>query len=342
MLRRILSPHESFAAVSLVVVAALAPASATDAPLIGRPRDYFFGAIGERVRVEMTAVPTDVRVEDELTLTISIRGASNPGEIQRPDLAQLDEFASRFHTDDISDGPDPALSRGERSFRYRLRPKTESVKDIPPLLFRYWQPRLQYFATTAPDSAIMLTVRPRVPAESAGMPMQEPEFLFQVAKESAVLAPRPEAHDTVYTVLALLLPAIVCGAWYIWWRLRDPNAAALAQLRRTAVVRGALDEIQRVRGPADAATAGRLGRAILGYLRERFGLAASISTPAEVTTALLRVGLPAENLRRVETLLRECNAVQFGPSGSTSETLAGEARQLILLLEEATWPAMAS
>ena len=129
----------SFFFVSLCLCGSI-PAS--EAPLVGRPRDYFFGAIGERVRVEMTAEPKNVRVEDDLTLTFVIHGADNPEQIQRPDLRQFDEFASRFHIDDLDDGPDPTLARGKRSFRYRLRPKRESVDEIPPLLFRYWQPRL--------------------------------------------------------------------------------------------------------------------------------------------------------------------------------------------------------
>src|SRR5262249_46842139 len=122
----------------------------------------------------------------------------------------------------------------------------------------------------------------------------------------------------------------------------DPGAAALANLRRTRVVRAALGEIERVRGPADADVAGRIGKAMLGYLRERFGLGGNVTTPTEVSAALFQTGLVAESVRRVETFLRDCDAVHFGPLGSSSPTLANDAKQLILLLEESAWPASAS
>jgi hypothetical protein len=325
---------------ALCLYGSILPATASEAPLVGRPRDYFFGAIGEQVRVEMSAQPTqNLRVEDDLTLTFVIHGAENPEQIQRPDLRQLDEFASQFYIDDLDDGPDPALARRERSFRYRLRPKSEKVDEIPPLLFRYWQPRLQYFAATVPDEAIKVTVGPRTPTDAVGMPMTEPDFLFHVKGPEAFSSPRPRWQGNVFTVLALLGPAVLCALWYVWWRMRDPGAAMLAQLRRTRVVRAALDGIERVRGPADAAAAGRLGKAMLGYLRERFGLAANVTTPTEVSTALSQVGLVAESVRRVEVFLRDCDAIHFGPNSSSSPTLANDAKQLILLLEESAWPA---
>jgi hypothetical protein len=325
---------------ALCLYGSILPATASEAPLVGRPRDYFFGAIGEQVRIEMSAQPTqNLRVEDDLTLTFVIHGAENSEQIQRPDLRQLDEFASKFYIDDLDDGPDPALARRERSFRYRLRPKNESAMEIPPLLFRYWQPRLQYFATTASEQAIELKVQPRTPVEAIGMPMTEPDFLFHVTEGPSVLAqPKPAWYSNAYTVLALLGPALVCGLWYWWWRLRDPGAAALANLRRTRVARAALDEIERLRGPADAENAGRIGRAMLGYLRERFGLEASVVTPAEVAGAISRAGLVEASVERVEAFLRECDAIHFGPAGSASQTLANDARQLILLLEESVWP----
>ena len=100
--------------------------------------------------IEMSAAPLEVRVEDELTLTLLVQGASNPEQIQRPDLSQIDEFAPVPHRR-FGRRRRSGVSRRERSFHYRLRPKNEAVKEIPPLLFRYWQPRWQYFATTASD-----------------------------------------------------------------------------------------------------------------------------------------------------------------------------------------------
>src|SRR5205823_4455906 len=100
---------------------------AAEAPLVGRPREHFYGAVGERVRVELRAAPTAVRAEDPLTLTLIVHGADNPEAIERPDLRQLPDYAARFQIDDL---PDDASPPGQRVFRYRLRPHNANVRDV--------------------------------------------------------------------------------------------------------------------------------------------------------------------------------------------------------------------
>src|SRR5262245_30216387 len=158
----------------LILFFFLAPA--VDAPVVGRPREHFYGAIGEHVRLEMKASLNQLRAEDPLDLTLIITGAANPGQIERPDLKQLPDFSSRFHIDDL---PEDAPPKGERIFRYCLRPKSERVRDIPPLLFHYWNPRLSYYATTATPSQIALDVQPRNVTSELNGPLEEPEFLFE-------------------------------------------------------------------------------------------------------------------------------------------------------------------
>src|SRR5437870_10454066 len=109
-------------AVVTILFLSLAPAAVDEPPLFSRPSAHFYNAVGEQIRVEMSANPTDVRVEQELTLTIQIHGAANPDQIRRPDLRTLDDFANRFHIDDLDDGRASAPC----VFRYKLRPKNES------------------------------------------------------------------------------------------------------------------------------------------------------------------------------------------------------------------------
>src|SRR6516162_5418477 len=105
----------------------MAPA---EAPLVGRPSDYFYNAIGQHVRLEMSAKPTEVEVEGGIELILRVTGAENPAEIHRPDLRQVDEYARAFHIDDLDESSNAGIEAGSRTFRYHLRPKNEGVKEI--------------------------------------------------------------------------------------------------------------------------------------------------------------------------------------------------------------------
>jgi hypothetical protein len=286
--------------------------SVTEAPLVGRPREHFYNAVGEQVRVELHANPTDVRVEDSLTLTIQINGAVNPDQVERPDLRALEEFASRFHIDDLDEASAKETPTGVRLFRYRLRPKNEHLRAIPPLLFRYYDAKLDYFPTTISNS-IPLHVRPRIVAESTGMPMQEPIFLFHIAEGPALLTRQLPRSGWPEMLLAFFSPALMCAVWFGWWRYRHPDEAKLAHLRRSRSVRHALDELRRLSKHASPSQADDVASIFRLYLQQRLDLPQHAGTPAEVANYLNGRGYPTANVERVVALLEQCDAARFGP-----------------------------
>src|SRR5262249_3838370 len=157
-----------------------------------------------------------------------ITGAANPEQIERPDLKQLPDFATRFHIDDL---PEDAPPKGERIFRYRLRPKSERVREIPPLLFHYWNPRLSYFATTATPEQLVLKVTPRAPTIGAG-PLEAPDFLLESPNHHDLRKEHwPDESWIAVQSAAILIPPLLFLLWYAYWRSRYPSAAKLAQLR---------------------------------------------------------------------------------------------------------------
>lgn len=307
--------------------------SAAEAPLVGRPSDHYYNAVGEQVRVTVSARPTDVRVEDDIQFVVHIAGATNAEQIRRPDLRELDEFASRFHIDDLDEGPDTGTARGERTFRYRLRPKNARVTEIPPLLFRYWQPRLNYFAATSSNDSIPLKVRPRETTETSGVPLEEPEFLFQITRGYAVLKGQPAPPPTMAPVLLLIIPGLACFAWYVWWRAFSPGAAEIAGFRKFHAVRIALDELRRIRGEDDAGVSARIAAIVRNYLQARWLLPASLATPSEIARALAQAKLQSLMIERTREFFRHCDAATFGPACSVEPALRAEAENLIETLE---------
>jgi hypothetical protein len=304
-----------------------------EAPVVGRPSEHFYGAVGEQVRVAMKASPTQLRVEEPLDLTLVIAGAANAEQIERPDLKQLPDFATRFHIDDL---PEDAPPKGERVFRYHLRPKSERVRDVPPLLFHYWNPRLNYFATTATPESIALAVMPRSSPSAGGGPLDEPEFLFEMATEREMYRePLPDSLKMALLMAALLLPPLLCQAWFLVWRRWYPSAAKLAQMRRSKALREALDRLDEANKYGPQAVADEVAAVVGRYLHERFGVAANFGTPPEIAADLARRAVPPDVVADVEAFLRTCDGVRFAPPAANHESLIGRAKEVILNAEEA-------
>ncbi len=311
-----------------ILLLALTPA---DAPVVGRPREHFYGAVGEPVRIEMKASPTQLRAEDPFDLTLVITGAANPEQIERPDLKQLPDFAQRFHIDDL---PEDAPPKGQHIFRYRLRPKSERVRDVPPLLFHYWNPRLNYFATTASHDPIALNVRPRNAPSAISGPLEEPESLFEMPSERSLKWPAlSDDWQMALLMLALLVPPLVFEGWYLVWRWSNPSAAHLARMRRSKALRDALDRLDEVRDLVMPDLADEVDAVVRGYLHARFGVARSGSTPHEIVLELTHRGAPPTITADVEEFFRACDAARFGPPSADHASLVGRAKAVVLNAE---------
>jgi hypothetical protein len=301
------------------------------APLVGRPNDGFYGAIGEKVRLEMSIAPDEVEVEKPLILGLKILGADNFEMIERPDLRRIPEFATRFHIDDL---PDPSAA-GARVFLYSLRPKNEQVHAVPPLLFRYFNPKLKYYAATAPQEELKLVVKPRAPTEG-GAPMQEPEFLYEALNESELLRrPDEEQPRFIWLAVALLVPIVVFEIWFLFWRRIRPDEAKLAQLRRSRAVRTALDALKLLVNVPQPELTDRVVGIVKTYMHDRFGLAVQTETPDEIVAELTRLNLPPTRIERARAFFRLCDAARFGPPDKDRDSLTTAAEQFVLILESA-------
>lgn len=310
----------------LLMLLAWLPSAAVDAPLLGRPSDHFYGAVGDQVRISSDASRIEVRVEEEFTFTLRIDGTDNPANLQRPDLRQIEDFDSSFHIDDLDDGPE--LPANERYFRYRLRPKHERVKRIPALLYRYFQPKLHYFATTVSDE-LPLTVLPHQASDGTALPLDAPDFLFEVVTGSRVQKRHDNRMDWFWAALAWIGPLAACAVWYCWWRWRNPAAARLARLRRDRAVRHALDALAARDENID-----RVVAAFRTYLQHRLDLTWRAQTMGDIDRELEAAGVAHSLRSQIGEFLSACDAGRFGPPGSNHADVRKLGRRLILHVEE--------
>ena len=310
-------------------------------PVVGRPVADFYDAAGTPVIVEAKAEPTELTTDDSLTYTLSVRNLLNPAQVRRPDLHQLPDFEQAFQ---ITDLPDPLTkSTDRRVFAYRLRPRDSSVKEVPPLRFRYYRPdippppnRPERAFPTALAPALPITVKqPPQPPPLPPVPLDVPPFAAELASGDAVLS-RPSAGPWPpwLWLVALAVPPLAAVAWAVAWRSLFPDAARRAHLRRSRAARRALHALDSARRRPTGDPAATVEGIVIDYLHERFDLPPNARTPAEVASFLAKIGSPPEQQARAAEFFRSGDAARFAPPGlAVVGDLAAEAERLILALE---------
>jgi hypothetical protein len=325
-----------------------------DPPIVGRPPD-FSGAVGGPFVVQWVVNPNTVTAEEPATLTLQIIGPGNLAEMPRPALAKHDAF-KRFAIDSLDDRFTPG-DPPRREFRYRVRPRSADVKEVPRLKFVYFNPRIvpasRGYQTTYADS-IPLTVKPRptvaptgpadVPAWMLEMPTTDELFGLShqpwqdwmdwlLARVGVDIEVGPSPNIWLLGMIALLVPPSACGAWFLIWRRYHPDAIQLAAGRRSRAGVTALNALHRSGNDGAEIVA----TALINYLRDRAGLPANAATPAEVEATLLSLGCPPHLVTATIALLHRCDAARFGPGSRADGALNADTEKTILQWEAATW-----
>jgi hypothetical protein len=314
-----------------------APLARADEPPVADRPDNFSGAVGV-YQISMTAAPTELRVEDPLTLTVRVTGSGpDKNYLPRRDRLRLfsPQFDELFYREDLPEQDRVLPAEQAWEFRYQLKPRGVQVTKVPRLAFVYYHPTERSYKTTY-SSTVKLTVKPRTPAVEVGgtpQPLSPTEQLYQLTEGPAVLRrERTFASPGPLGLAALLLtPPVLCVVWYQVWRRRYPDAARLAWQRRSRAARLALKAL-RAAGPDP--TGERASAVVADYLRQRFDVPAREPTPAEASAGVEHRGMPTALAEQVAAFLRSCDFARFAPEPPSGPAdLAADARRLILALE---------
>jgi hypothetical protein len=130
---------------------------------------------------------------------------------------------------------------------------------------------------------------------------------------------------------AALFGPLAAGAWFLAWRRAYPDAARLAQLRRSRAARRAIDGIRRAARTADPPAA--IAAAVLEYLRDRFPLPQSAVTPSELEAALRAADVPEPLAREAADVFRACDRARFAPPNDSGLSLEADAHAAVVRLE---------
>jgi hypothetical protein len=309
-------------------------------PVVGRPTEWPFSDASGHFRVIAVAAPTALAAQDPLTFTVRVEAFGRVHHPPRPiDLRQVAAFANHFYVDSPENGsvthPDPQTWE----FRYRLRPRSVAVQEVPGYPFVFYNPDVavpaRRFQTLFTDP-IPLQVRPRAALQTA---LAAPESAFQLISGDALLArQRPWTPPGPWVFLILfLLPPLACAGWYLVWRRLYPDAARAARQRRSRAARLALRVLRSI-PPAGAAGGSRAAAVVTDYLRQRLDLAVAEPTPGEAAQALSRAGCSPGLVFQALRFFHACDTARFVPEAPPPDRpFAEAARRLILAVEAETW-----
>jgi len=305
--------------------------TASAQPPLFEPQEGYYKAKGTRVTATWT-VDREKLAEDEVLLaTLTIRGASNPQEIVRPDLNKLKLFKDQFRSIEDAGGSDEK----DVSFTYRLRPRDRDTNRLPSLDFFFLKPgggdKPFENARAAGKKLTVTAAAPKPQAKRTPVPMTEPDALFEITAGPDVLGREPFVPGAwAWLALAAFGP-LAAWAGFVTWRRVYPDSAREAMIRRSRAARRALEAIAVAHKLADPAAA--ITNAVLHYLRHRFPLPAGADTPVE-----LEAGLRAANVSVVDAgvaaeFFRLCDAARFAPESDNALSLRHGAERLIARLE---------
>jgi hypothetical protein len=302
--------------------------SASEPPLRGRPEN-FSGLVG-LYTIAVTAVPTEVSVEEPVLLTVRIEGRG-PVEPERGKLRVFPkDFPEHFYVEDLPE--QDSKSDTSWSFAYRLRAKHADVQFVPGLELVYYLPERRKYQT-AVSAAVAISVRPRPQSKLPAVvkPMDAPEYFFELATSQDVLEEwSPGLLSQPWLIILLLVAAPAgCGAWYWCWRRLHPDGIHEARRRRSRAAEMTLHVLRS----GELRDAAQLRAAVTSYLRERTELRHVEPTPVEVRQHLRRLGVSRQLAQAFAGFLQACDTDRFAPHLPTRASSADQAIPLILALE---------
>lgn len=306
------------------------PALADDVtiPVVGRPVP-FFNAASHNATALATTDRSTVSLDESMELTLTFGNLLNPGDVIRPDLKSVDSFARQFQIDDLSDGSNPPA--GSAVFRYRLRPRSLDVGEVPRFVFPYYDPNRPQppdrpglpFRKVETNPIPIRVVRPKISAPPL-VPLDVPSDAESLAEDQTIIVPRGVWLLGLLAPPALLVLAMVVR-FLVW-----PEGARLARRRRSRAARWAMKAISSSR---DDLSIREIVGHVSNYLTFRFHLSVRPVTPLDARHALTAACVAVEHVDRCVQFFLDADGARFAPGGSAND-LREQALQLIRELEE--------
>lgn len=300
-----------------------------DPPVAGRPADFsnLVGAYAIQARAE----PTEVCVEEPITLRITITG-TGPDQYRprRENLRLFPEWDDDFYVQEMRDEHHAEPEKRTWTFVYRLRPKHTGVNAIDGIKLVFYNPdkpgRLKYETRRAAPIAIVVKPKPDLAAKIEVPMTKVPDSFYRQADDANILPARlgGDAVSPIGVALALFVIPLICVAAALAWRRRFPNELEQRRRRRDRAADRALANLEKRTEPA--------WTVVHRYLRERLDFCIAEPTGKDVASFLTRRGFAKNLCAQARDFCRMADGALYACMAPAAD-LDGVAAQLIRSLE---------
>ncbi|MCK6457611.1 MAG: BatD family protein [Phycisphaerae bacterium] len=315
-------------------------------PTEGRPPG-FNGAVG-RYTISASATPTNVRVGDPITLTLTIRGIGRLDRVPAPALSELEELTRDFKV------PNESLAGQTdgyaKVFTQTIRATHANTREIPPIPFVFFNPKSARFETSR-SAAIPITVREASqlslsqvveaeadrPRAARALVERTEGLVANYVDMNDVLTPQDLSMPTSWIVMLAACPIAYVGAWFLQRRSiryrEDVRYRRRAQAARTAHHR-----LHAARSASRNDAAAKVGHALTGYVADQLNAPDGALTRDEVRRLLNEKVVDAALRDELDAMLADIEQAAYGGmAGDEMRGLIERAEAVLRRLERVRW-----
>lgn len=283
-------------------------------PQDNRPDD-FSGAVG-RFDLQVQIQPQEVTAGEPVTVTLRIAGSGNFETIAMPPLNPGDDFR-QYDPKLVASGHD------HKVFEQVFIPRTDAVREIPPVRFTFFDPENASYQTIT-RGPYPLLVKPGAAADPLLVQAPSPVTaasrnplgidIVDIKRTLNTNAPSPTAGASL-PIAPHVTPLVALAALLAWQKRRNTFRADVSRRRRSqaprsarAALKAAADARQRKDSPAFHHA---LWQALADYTAHRCNLQAGEISPALINAKCRTGGMPEPRLQTLENLLHACDEARF-------------------------------
>jgi len=317
--------------------------SVRQVPSQGRP-DTFTGAIGS-FAFEADAAPKAAKVGDPIDLILSVTGDGVLEKILPLDLTKQAELTQSFRVH--TDAPAVNVTGTTKTFRYTVRAKDETVSEIPPIAFSFFDVRTNQYRTVrskpvkvsiSPTATMSLNEVVGMTAGQTRLGKELEEGIQQNFVGDDVLANQEFEWRLGPALLALLIvPPVAFMGVFIAGKRNERLKSDPALVRARAARKDAFDRLKRLERLPDASAefCGELSKVLTFYAADKLNVPREGFTTDDLRRCLLDRQIDSNLADAASDLVTTCDSGRFG-GGSVSDNaeLIRKARDIVNRLEK--------
>jgi len=290
----------------------------TEPPMTGRPPGYVVGDTG-KFSLQVTVAPKDIERDGAIGVTAELSGTGNlPASLTPPARAGIEWLAPEVH--EKMGGTTGDKYGGKRTFSFVVRLHKEGLTDLGDLALPYYNPETQsYGVARAPLGVVNVrpgATPPPVPDAKldpfAGLPAAWPHL------SPPRVAPAHWADTPLFWLGLLVTPlayAVAAAAGAVVRRVKQARHEKAASPETDLRARMAA-AVAACRGSDPRAADAAVARVLRAATVAKVGVNVRDAEGAEVTRRLAGAGVEEDLAKRVEELIRDCEAAQFAPDAA--------------------------